>query len=796
MALKTVPVTRSADTLIDALRASLLETARHASGDAPPVAILWTDAGGQWRSLVPSLRAALPELYTLGAYDPGTRSGPVIWLKCIVDRTLPEVSIEDDGLGRAPALASPAHDAVPVLYLPGVDRQQLRAAGDCPVRLQPLVELQYRGAVWRQRNGRDWTVDAFLASEYGLGLDVAFDAATCDALTRALPLLALEPVSALRGRRLEAEDFDRLAIGDPVRDLLSWMSDPAGFHGRGDSARWQTFRTVCMREFDLDPEQDGEQKAGGLLLEGGGKWDAVWQRFREAPKIYRGLSTLLGGKVKTLFDDPSRRPTANAEQEESLRRELEAAVELAHHDACERVLALEREHHRRREWVWAELGESPLATVLGPLGRLAAIARAPLGGPTLEAVAEAYATEGWRCDRAALQALSTVSGSLDSSLVARVVRTLYQPWLDKSARHFQSLAGREGANLRNLAAGVVAEKETCLLFSDGLRFDVAKFLQEGLEARGVRTRLEFRFAPLPTVTATAKPLASPAHSACVGDAAAENFTPFIGTERQEATAARLREELSRTCIAVLSTDDLRPPSRSDRGGWCEIGQLDQLGHSLGVRLARQIEAEVETIAERIIGLLDAGWSRVRVVTDHGWLLMPGGLPKVDLPHYLAATRWGRCATVKGESATSIPTYSWYWNPRVRIACPPGIGAFFAGTDYAHGGVSVQECVVPDLIAERGAARGRAAIQEIHWRGMRCRVLVETNAPGARVDIRLNRKRADSSIVAAPKELGAGGEASLAVADDAHEGAAATVVVLDGAGEVLDHETTTVACIAP
>jgi len=42
-------------------------------------------------------------------------------------------------------------------------------------------------------------------------------------------------------------------------------------------------------------------------------------------------------------------------------------------------------------------------------------------------------------------------------------------------------------------------------------------------------------------------------------------------------------------------------------------------------------------------------------------------------------------------------------------------------------VSVQECVVPDLIAERGAARSRASIQDVRWRGMRCRVVVETNA---------------------------------------------------------------------
>ena len=65
---------------------------------------------------------------------------------------------------------------------------------------------------------------------------------------------------------------------------------------------------------------------------------------------------------------------------------------------------------------------------------------------------------------------------------------------------------------------------------------------------------------------------------------------------------------------------------------------------------------------------------MRIVTDHGWLLLPGGLPKVELPHYLAATRWTRCAAVRGESGTTVPVYSWYWDPHARIASPPGIGA--------------------------------------------------------------------------------------------------------------------------
>lgn len=115
----------------------------------------------------------------------------------------------------------------------------------------------------------------------------------------------------------------------------------------------------------------------------------------------------------------------------------------------------------------------------------------------------------------------------------------------------------------------------------------------------------------------------------------------------------------------------------------------------------------------------------------------------------------------------------------------------ANSEYAHGGISLQECVIPELIVERGEEAVTATITEITWRGMRCRVAVKSNADGLQVDLRLNWKKAASSIVAASKELGSNGEASLAVSDDKHEGAAASVVVTDAAGRVLDSKPTTV-----
>jgi hypothetical protein len=196
------------------------------------------------------------------------------------------------------------------------------------------------------------------------------------------------------------------------------------------------------------------------------------------------------------------------------------------------------------------------------------------------------------------------------------------------------------------------------------------------------------------------------------------------------------------------------PAGSESGGWAECGLIDSIGHSLHGELVHQLSSEIEKIADRIVALLGAGWRRVRVVTDHGWLLMPDGLPKVDLPAYLTETKWARCAVVKGLSEVPVPTFPWYWNEDVRIVSPPGIACFRAGERYTHGGVSPQECVVPDLMVERGVEDSFASIQSVEWRKMRCRIRVEGNDPGLKVDLRTNWKQASTSIVAAAKPVGA------------------------------------------
>ena len=141
-------------TIVEALVLSLERSGRFNPNDVVrPCALLWTDQDAQWRPVIAQLRRLLPQLLTFGEYAPEHRSGPAIWLRSVIDRALLEVELPDG--------------ATPIVYLPGVSRQEFRAIEECPDSLKPLVELQYRGVCWTQKNGKDWTVEAFLVSEEG-----------------------------------------------------------------------------------------------------------------------------------------------------------------------------------------------------------------------------------------------------------------------------------------------------------------------------------------------------------------------------------------------------------------------------------------------------------------------------------------------------------------------------------------------------------------------------------------------------------------------------------------------------
>lgn len=771
--------------LVEAIRSA---TAFDKNDVVPPSALLWPDEDRAWADVMPKLRAVMPQLLTLGKYDPATMTGPAIWIKTMLGR--------DESGARLLPQADWADDAVPVIYLPGVSRQQLRPTEECPADIKVLCELQFRGVVWTQINSKDWTPRAFLQSpEGGLGLNLAGDAATLGAMRQSLVKLMDEQVSQLKGRVLDASDFHSLLAPDASRTLLEWMSDPDAFKARMGTG-WSAFRTVCRDKFGFDPDKTDITEAGQRLAERQGDWGAVWGRYGENPALYPGVKDVLRRSkpdAGALFVDlQSVYPQDNGAAEQQLRDELESAGKMSDAAARKAILELESKHAPRRSLVWAKLGEAPLADALRYLAELAQLSSTSLGGADRNQAAELYATSGWRVDDAAMRSLAAVKSTNDLHAVGAAVTAIYKPWLEKAAEHFQKLVKANPLPSATDATTVDAEPGTCLVFADALRMDLAQRLAAELTQRGLTVNVGWRWSAVPTVTATAKPAASPAVRQLDKASKADDFVPRIVDGGKELTSDRFRSILSEMGVQPLTAYENGDVSGAARA-WLEVGTIDKRGHHEGVRLASLLVDEIRSIADRIGDLIAAGWSRVKVVTDHGWLLVPGGLPKVTLPKYLAETRWGRCASVKENASPDCQQHGWHWNPGISIAIAPGISCFREGTEYAHGGLSVQEAVTPEIIVNSSSSGmgGGVSIESVVWKQLMGRVKV-SGSGGAAVDLRHRAADAKSTLMESdePRPIDADGNAKIFAKDDA-EGKDAEVVVLDAGGKVICRRQTKV-----
>lgn len=750
----------------------------NANAQVAPAAILWTDKESQWLPVLPQLLQALPELFVYGDYDPERRTGPAIWLRCLIAGTLDEVEVPE---GK-----------VPVIYLPGASRSDLRAIEQSPDAIKPLAELQFRGAVFSQLNGKDLTVNAFLTSgSMGLGLDVSKDGGTQKAMLAALPQLLAEPASHLEGRRLEASDFNALLSSDPVRDLLTWMNAPKSSRERWDGNHWNALRAEIKQVYAIDIERDGEITAAERLCAREGKWQQVWDRYCESPGQYADLPELLARvPLPDLLADREAYPSVNADEEKNLLQDLQKLTALSADEVRAKLLELEGLHSQRRSWLWASLGQSPMAAMLGGLAEVAELTQSAFAGLTPEEMGEHYAENGWRVDAAVLNCLAGCQSSQQRKLAEEILQVVYQPWLADLNERFQKLVQTKGYPGHGEACEAVAEYQAngeVVFFIDGLRLDVAHVLVDLLSRANIGAELRTHWSALPSVTATAKSAVSPVHQLLVGEDNDKDFEPSVQQAQGRLTHDRFKKLLVQQGWQYLGEDETGDPQGL---AWVACGDIDKEGHASELKLPRRIPAILDGVVERIQTLMQSGWRRIRIVTDHGWLLVPGKMPKYDLPKQAVESRWGRCAQLKQGVKVDGLTLPWHWNTATPIHYPPGIRSFIAGRAYAHGGVSLQECLVPVIrIVNETKQATSANIQKVQWRGLVCKLAIETAGEGLIVDMRTKVADASTSLVK-PHAI-EGGEIRLMVEDDSHEGLSAVVVVVDAAGSVVAKVSTTV-----
>ena len=784
--------------LIDRLRAAAIYN-RHDL--AAPSVVLWTDGEGLWSRAIPLLCDAMPGLFVLAPEIADERTGPSTWLRYQLARW---------------GSCARGGGTPPLLYLPGVARSAFRGAAGFPEAARHLFALQFQGQFWGQQNGKDWTPFAFLSSnEGGLGLDLARDRATQDAVGAQLTQVLRAPVASLTGRRLDAADFHGLAAGDPVGLLLEWMATGDGTHGDWSAERWTGFRALCKPTFGLDPDKDGIITAVDKLVAGGGVWDQVWTRYRQAHQAFAGVRKALDlAHPKDLLDDANdRMPVTNRKLEAALRAGLLGLQALPRAQALTRLTQLCAQHAPRADALWADLGEASLARAAVQLKALAEGITAGVCGHDWDTLAAAYLARGWTIDAAAWRAFAMVRDAPDLEAVTAALRAVYLPWLTGLAEQVQGWAlgypgarasrprvkgapppgpGLTGGTPSLPFAGGTPALQTVLVFVDGLRCDLGLELAWLLQAYGLRVETARRWSALPTVTATAKPAWRPLADALIGNSLPEGFEPQLAETGKNLTTQTFRNLLASNGWTWLEATSTGDPTGA---AWTEIGTFDHDGHAQGARLAWRLDEELRAVGLRVRDLLAAGWQRAVLVTDHGWLLLPGGLPKADLPGHLTQSRWPRCAVPQPGAQHGFKELPWFWGGGHSVVCAPGVSAFKSGVEYAHGGLSLQEALTLTLTvtAEGQTAQAAVTIGSADWKGLRLRVQLQGGFAGTLLDIRTKPADAGSSVLDPDRRMqppDADGAAALLVTDDQHAGAAAVLVVLR-AGQVVAKQSVTI-----
>jgi hypothetical protein len=426
------------------------------------------------------------------------------------------------------------------------------------------------------------------------------------------------------------------------------------------------------------------------------------------------------------------------------------------------------------------------------LAEVAKIGEQTLAVGSIEDMVAIYKTSGWQADWAALKSIQSVTKGTQLEAVQIALASIYLPWIEEAARQLQQLVTQNGypkPKLENCAPPEAAFG-TLMLFVDGLRFDLAEQLIERLNTAMLTTDCEHVWAALPSVTATAKPAASPVCSDIVGADISADFEPEVkATGKSLKGGYHFKKLLTEQGWHILSANETGEPTGR---AWTEIGDIDTEGHADASKLAKNTDSLLQAIVDRISNLFESGWKQVEVVTDHGFLLLPGGLPSIKLSSSLSENTWGRCAALKPGAQNEEGHFSWFWNTAHSFALPDGVSCYGRKREYAHGGLSLQECLTQKITITPNVGHSSASVKitDQAWRGMRLTVAVEESASELRLDIRKHAGDPNSSVAMSPKPFKQG-KSSVVIEDDELLGSIAHGVILNDEGQIVAQFETTI-----
>lgn len=250
-------------------------------------------------------------------------------------------------------------------------------------------------------------------------------------------------------------------------------------------------------------------------------------------------------------------------------------------------------------------------------------------------------------------------------------------------------------------------EKTAYFMIDALRLDLARELLLSLPST-YRSALDTVRGKLPSITPIGMAVLLPnAHSKLTVSVEAGAIVPCIGSTRVANAQERIAylKSIYGDRVRDVQMGDLEGLKKSDLGEAVDLlvvrsTEIDSAGESLGAEALPMLSLLLRNLLRALERSRKLGFAKAIVVTDHGFLLQPpskagGTARKPDGVWEAAGPRYllgdgsnGVGVKLFHADIVGVPGYT------KKYATPAGLESFVSGTRYVHGGLSLQECVLP------------------------------------------------------------------------------------------------------
>ncbi len=343
----------------------------------------------------------------------------------------------------------------------------------------------------------------------------------------------------------------------------------------------------------------------------------------------------------------------------------------------------------------------------------------------------AYAARWWRVDRLHLRLRTACYARSVLARIRRVADLAYFDYVQRVNERFSAAvehgsswppAGTESVPTLRDRVWRDGGGRRGVIVCDSLRWDLAQGVVEQLTAHGdADTSTRPVLSTLPSQTQfgmTAMLPLGPApivlkYDGEIGlrDPAGRNLATRDGRKAfldNTLTAGTGSLGGGRGGVGFLDMENLLKGAAVPKGRTIVIydNNIDEQGHKGTEELPLLARELVGNICRTVGALHDAGIGTVHILTDHGFLflapdLVDGlGRPEVDVKQ--ASQRTARWAALKPDSPVAdvftLPS-PWPGDPTT-LGFPRGVRTLVKAEEYEHGGISLQECVIPHIVSRR------------------------------------------------------------------------------------------------